>query len=158
GRLHLLHLVAPGGRCTAGTLPRAFGEAPDVLLLQLQHAGGVSGELRGGAVQEHPVARGVRLRALMLELLVRQFTGRTTQRGGHSSATIGVSIPTGPSLCAPPGAPSGSSRPGRTDSKNSRLFAMNASSSSGTRRSWLIASTGHTGSQAPQSMHSLGLM
>jgi hypothetical protein len=42
--------------------------------------------------------------------------------------------------------------------KNRRLSAMCGSFSSLTRRSCAIASTGHTGSQAPQSMHSLGLM
>ena len=93
--------------------------------------------------------------------VVRDFPGvdeEVAVEHRQSPCTNGVSTPMGPVLCDPPGAPSGSSRPGRASVKNRRLSAMCSSSSSSTRRSWLIASTGQTGSQAPQSMHSLGLM
>ncbi len=77
---------------------------------------------------------------------------------GPQPATSGVSTPTGPTRRAPPGAPMGACRPGSTPSKKARLSSMNSAASSGTRRSWEMASTGHTGSHAPQSMHSRGLM
>lgn len=50
---------------------------------------------------------------------------------GGSAATSGVSAPTRPSFDAPPGSPSGSSRPGSVVVKNSALSARNANSSSG---------------------------
>src|SRR5690606_22845959 len=44
--------------------------------------------------------------------------GRTIDQGaGGCAATSGVSTPTGPSAAAPPGEPSGSSRPGRVSKK-----------------------------------------
>ena len=46
----------------------------------------------------------------------------------------------------------------RLGEEDPRCPRRTVSSSSATRRSWVIASTGQTGSQAPQSMHSLGLM
>ena len=82
----------------------------------------------------------------------------TVKHGARPSATSSVSTPILPTLAAPPGVPSGASRPGRISTKKRRLSATCGSFSSLTRRSWLIASTGQTGSQAPQSMHSLGLM
>jgi serine/threonine protein kinase len=76
----------------------------------------------------------------------------------QASATSSVSTPILPTFDAPPGLPRGASRPGSGSMKNRLLSAMCGSFSSLTRRSWAIASTGHTGSHAPQSMHSLGLM
>jgi hypothetical protein len=71
-------------------------------------------------------------------------------------ATSGVSAPTGPRAPAPPGEPSGASWPGRVSVKNAVLSA--AQTGSGVSSGPKIASTGHSGRQAPQSMHSSALM
>src|ERR1035437_8356145 len=60
---------------TTGALPGASGVATHVLAFQLEHAGGVVGELLGAAMQEDPVARGVCLGPLLLELHVTQLAG-----------------------------------------------------------------------------------
>ena len=62
----------------------------------------------------------------------------------------------GPVPLAPPGEPSGVSRPGSVAVKNAALSASHPWS--GDSPGTMIASTGHSGRQAPQSMHSSGLM
>jgi hypothetical protein len=71
---------------------------------------------------------------------------------------MGVSAPTGPALPLPPGLPTGSGRPGSGSVKNRSLSAANAAMSAGALKSGKIAVSGQAGSQAPQSMHSRGLM
>ncbi len=60
----------------------------------------------------------------------------------------------GPTLAAPPGEPSGPS----PSVKEAALAAVNSFHRAGTSSSEKIASTGQTGSQAPQSTHSSGWM
>ena len=75
-------------------------------------------------------------------------------------AASGVSAATGPSFLPPPGSPRGSLSPGSGSAKNATLSAVNCRRSSSARdlRAGKIAISGQTTSQAPQSMHSSGLM